>query len=90
MKRLIFILLKVAEVSLSFAIIGFAMWVLGIFRLCEWLRSLSSILFWVVDLSLIIIGVVRLTKDGFFKEWFAINKSWSESIVNWINGKLNK
>lgn len=85
MKKLVFILLKITEVLLAFIVIGTVAWLLGFFEFIEWVNKLLGVVvFILIDLSIIVLCFINLSRMGFFKKWFDVNKEWSQNIVNWI------
>ena len=87
MKKLIFILLKIAEVTAFIAI----EYLLGLLIentiIIDWLNSISTPLCIAIFLSFIGILLVYLFHSGDFMRWINLNKKWSDSIVKWLKQK---
>jgi len=87
MKKLIFILLKIAEVTAFIAI----EYLLGLLIentiIIDWLNSISTPLCIAIFLSFIGILLVYLFHSGDFMRWINLNKKWSDGIVKWLKQK---
>ena len=92
MKTLLFIVLKVLETITAFAIVGGVAYSVGYFRLVRWFGEHCLVLFLVLDIAVLAYCLYSLISDGSFKEWFALNKKWVNSIFDKINlkSKINR
>ncbi len=82
MRKLIFGILKIIEVILAFAFVGFAAWLANFDVFVLWLVDISLLLFLIVDLGIFFLCLINLILIGFFQDWMKSNWIWTDQIIN--------
>jgi hypothetical protein len=75
MKTLLFIVLKVLEITITFAAVYLVLVWIEIF---DWLSRLPN---W-ISIVAPVLSITYLILTGFFKDWFKQNKKWVNKILD--------
>lgn len=92
MKKIIFILLKIAEISLVPISIYLMAYVGSFFNGNNqfWINVLAGLAFflWLIGISMILY-VLYLSIPDFFSWWIGSNRQWSENISKWLKSRFS-
>ena len=82
MKKVLFIALKIFEITIAIAFCFLLIYLLPIEEFYDWTyRMLGNILYHVVWVTYMIVCLFIFIKSGAFKDWIRQNKEWVDKIL---------